>query len=104
MKELVSLFKALGDQTRMRLMRAIASGMADKVSVNELAEILGVSQPTASQHIRILRSVDLVEPEREGNRVYYRVNRETLESYRDKINSMIDVLFTQCHGFPHCGE
>jgi DNA-binding transcriptional ArsR family regulator len=102
MKELVNLFKALGDQTRMRLLRAIASGMADQISVNDLAKMLQVSQPTVSQHLRILKNVDLIEPERDGYHIYYRINLETMEKHKRQINEMFDVVFTKCSSFPHC--
>ena len=102
MKEMVSFFKAFGDPTRMRLLRSIASGMAGNITVNELADILQVSQPTVSQHLRILRSVQLIEPERDGNRVYYRINKETMDRYRVMIDTMFDVIYTKCGSFPHC--
>jgi ArsR family transcriptional regulator len=100
MKELVRFFKAFGDPTRMRLIRAIASGMADKISVNDLAQKLGVSQPTVSQHLRILRDIDLIEPHREGYHVYYRINTEVLEKFKKMNNKMLEVIFTKCDNFP----
>lgn len=104
MKELVQFYKAFGDQTRMRLIRTIASGMIGKISVNDLAEKLGVSQPTVSQHLRILRDIDLIEPNREGYHVYYRINPETLEKFRKLNDKMLEVVFTKCENFPGCDE
>lgn len=104
MKEMVNLFKALGDQTRMRLLRAIASGMADNINVNDLAKLLKVSQPTVSQHLRILRNIDLIEPERDGYHIYYRINKEVMERYKNQINTMFDVIFNKCKSFPRCED
>lgn len=104
MKELILFYKAFSDQTRMRLIRTIASGMADKISVNDLAKQLGVAQPTVSQHLRILRNIDLIEPEREGYNVYYRINKGTLAKYQKMNDAMLEVIFTKCDQFPHCEE
>jgi DNA-binding transcriptional ArsR family regulator len=102
MKELVLFFKAFSDQTRMRLIRAIASGMAGKISVNDLAKKLGVAQPTVSQHLRILRGISLIEPERDGYNIYYRINKDTLNKYKTMNEQMLEIIFTECDQFPQC--
>ncbi len=104
MKELVRFFKAFSDPTRMRLIRAIASGMADKINVNALAEKLGVAQPTVSQHLRILRDIDLIESERDGYNVYYKINKDTLNKYKIMNEQMLKIIFTKCDQFPNCEE
>jgi ArsR family transcriptional regulator, arsenate/arsenite/antimonite-responsive transcriptional repressor len=102
MIELVALFKALGDPTRMRLIRMLASGMATKVSVIELAQKLGISQPAVSQHLKILKNVGIVEPQREGYYVYYLINTDTLKHYKEMIDNMFEMVFTKCAFFPNC--
>ena len=74
--EAAALFKALADPTRLRILRAISS-------VNELCECnivpaFGLSQPTISYHLKILREAGLVHSERRGQWVYHTVNQKAL--------------------------
>ncbi len=65
------LFAALGDPTRLRLMSALA---AHPLCVCDLAAVVGLSQSAASHQLRVLREHGLVRPERDGRRVYYRLD------------------------------
>ncbi len=64
------LFKALGDETRLRIVALLSHG---ELCVCHLEEALGLSQPNVSRHLGILRSAGVVEDRREGNWVYYRL-------------------------------
>lgn len=68
-----SLFVALSDPTRLRLLRLMADG---EVSVGFLADELGESQPKVSRHLATLRSMGLVDTRREGKFVYYAIERQ----------------------------
>jgi len=62
------LFKALGDETRLRIVALLAHG---ELCVCHIQEALGLSQPNISRHLGILRSVGVVSDRREGTWVYY---------------------------------
>lgn len=66
--ELETLFLALGDKTRLRLLAMMAEG---PVAVGLLADTLGESQPKVSRHLAYLRKTGLVSTERDGKWVYY---------------------------------
>ncbi len=102
--ELVTFFKAMGDTARMQLVRMLASGMVNKVSVNELSERLDISQPAVSQHLKILNSIGILEPKKEGYHVFYYVNIEVLNKYKQKIDNMFDIISTKCGDFPKCNS
>ncbi len=68
--QLISQFKALADPVRLRLVALCAHG---ECSVSELTEIMGLSQPRVSQHLKQLCDCGLVERFRDGHFVYYRV-------------------------------
>lgn len=68
-QQLVGRFKALADPTRLRLVALCARG---ECSVSELTDVLGLSQPRVSQHLKTLCDVGLVERFRDGHFVYYR--------------------------------
>jgi len=70
MADPLDLFKALADENRLRLIRALQGA---ELSVAELVQVLGLPQSTVSRHLKPLREVALVEARREGTSVYYRV-------------------------------
>lgn len=72
--------KALADPTRVKLMHRIASAGPDGVCVCELTAPLGISQPSVSYHLRILRDAGLVESRREGTFAYYSTRGEALHA------------------------
>lgn len=59
---------ALGDYHRLLLLYAVA---AEPRSVGDLAQRLGLSQPTVSHHLRILRERKVLTTERRGKSIYY---------------------------------
>ncbi|MFJ6619200.1 ArsR/SmtB family transcription factor [Kitasatospora sp. NPDC091335] len=71
--ELAPLFKALGDPVRLRLLSMIASGAGGEVCVCDLTPAFDLSQPTISHHLKLLRQAGLIDSERRGTWVYYRL-------------------------------
>lgn len=67
---LESIFAALSDRTRLRILSALASG---RLCVCDLSEVAGVSQSAVSHQLRLLRDLRLVSFEREGKRAVYRL-------------------------------
>ena len=68
--ELVRLFAALADTTRLRLLNLIAGR---EVCVCYLVEVLRQSQPKISRHLAYLRKAGIVEARREGKWMHYRI-------------------------------
>lgn len=66
------MFKALGDPVRLRLFSKIASAEGGEACVCDIQDV-GVSQPTVSHHLKRLREAGLLESERRGSWVYYRL-------------------------------
>ena len=78
MDELSEMFKALGDPTRLRIMRMLAE--SGEICVCKIQEALDMGQSAVSHHMAALRHAGLVSHRRVGQWVYYRVNQESLES------------------------
>lgn len=66
-------FKALGDPGRLRLLSLIAAHESGQACVCDLTGPLGLSQPTVSHHLKVLREAGLVTGERRGTWVHYRI-------------------------------
>lgn len=83
------VFKALADPTRRRVLQLLRER---PMAAGELAEHFPVSKPTMSAHFAVLREADLVETERHGKSILYRIKMSVLE----------DALlgFARTFGFP----
>jgi ArsR family transcriptional regulator len=65
--------RALADPTRIGIVNSLAR--SPELCVCNLTDAFGLSQPTVSHHLKILREAGLVEAERRGTWAYYRLNR-----------------------------
>ena len=70
LESLETLFKALADQTRLRILALLAAG---EVCVCDIHESLGLPQPTTSRHLAYLRRSGLVATRKQGLWVHYRL-------------------------------
>jgi ArsR family transcriptional regulator len=76
---LAQVFKALGDPVRLRLVSLIGAREGGEVCVCDLASAFDLSQPTISHHLKVLREAGLIESDRRGTWVYYRLVPAALE-------------------------
>lgn len=70
MKDIVKIFKALADPTRLRIVLLLGRR---ELCVCELMYVLGMEQSRVSHHMRVLREAGLAEDVREGRWIIYRV-------------------------------
>lgn len=78
-------FKAFGEPTRLKILGLLSER---EMTVNELTEAVGLSQPTVSRHLAQLRDADIVFDRRDGQKVYYSLNK--------------NVISECCSGFCDC--
>ena len=71
--ELAVKLKALSDPVRLRLMSVVASHANGEACVCDVSAGIELTQPTISHHLKVLRTAGLLEAERRGSWVYYRV-------------------------------
>ncbi|SDH22744.1 ArsR family transcriptional regulator [Rhodococcus triatomae] len=76
--QLATAFKALGDPVRLRLLSLVASHEGGEACVCDISGSFDLSQPTISHHLKILREAGVLDCERRGTWVYYRVVAPTL--------------------------
>ena len=75
--QLAEWYAILADPTRLRLLSLISAAV-EACAACDLVEPLGVSQPTVSHHLKVLRDAGLVESEKRGRWVYYQPVPERL--------------------------
>ena len=67
------IFDALGEQNRCNMFRLFIQN--DNLNVGEIADLLGITLPLASQHLKILEQLDVIERNKIGREVFYKVNQ-----------------------------
>jgi DNA-binding transcriptional ArsR family regulator len=92
--ELVRFFKALGDETRLRLVVLLAQQEPGRaLCVGRLARELQVSPSAVSQHLRVLKDLGLLRGERRGYRLHYFLDSERLAAYQELIREQLGEGF-----------
>ena len=89
MWELIKVFKALSDDTRMRMLHLLMDG---ELCVCEIMQALGISQTRASRNLGILRDAGLLKDRRDGQWVHYSLNHEIAAEYlklMELVNSLL---------------
>ncbi len=79
------MFKALGDSTRLRILELIKNG---EKCICEIIPYTGKSQPTVSQHLRILRQANLVEQRKEGTNIWIHPKDKQIYQIINEIRGM----------------
>lgn len=83
MRDAVQKFKALGDETRLRIMHLLI--VNGPMTVRDLEEILNIHQTNVSRHLAVLRNAGLVLNRRQGSFMVYAIARECSERLRHEI-------------------
>jgi DNA-binding transcriptional ArsR family regulator len=87
--ELETLFLALGDKTRLKLLALMADG---PVAVGFLADRLDESQPKVSRHLAYLRNAGVVSTRRDGKWIYYGINYLADASQRRILDTVVQSI------------
>jgi DNA-binding transcriptional ArsR family regulator len=83
---------ALGDRSRRQIFERLVE---HPQSVTELAGTLPISRPAVSQHLRVLKTADLVRSRPEGTRRIYEVNHEGLRALRAELDGFWSKSLTR---------
>ncbi|MDE3074357.1 MAG: helix-turn-helix transcriptional regulator [Chloroflexota bacterium] len=86
-RELKGLCRALGDVSRLRMVRHLAA--TAEVNVTELAGLLMLSQPLTSWHVRILKRAGILTTRRNGRQVYCSLDRRRVSQLLGAVAELI---------------
>jgi len=81
------IFKALGEPTRLKIIKLLAHR---ELCVCDLEEILQMSQPRISQHLKVLKQAGLVNERKEGQRTICILNRNALDNTLHEFLMFLD--------------
>lgn len=87
--EIKRLFGALSDVSRIRILNALGGG---ELCVCDIVELLDLPQSTASRHLAILREEGLVEADRRGRFVHYRLIEQRSRAERELLEDLARMI------------
>lgn len=111
MKTTAQFYKALSDETRLRILNLLLQ--AGELCVCDLESALDLSQPKISRHLSYLRMTGLVSDRKEGQWVYYRISSDLSEAqalvlagfkslnpkekiFTDDVSRLVSLISSSC--------
>jgi SAM-dependent methyltransferase len=94
-KSASALYRLLGDEGRLRLLRVLAR---ERLNVTELTGVLGLAQSGVSRHLGLLKDAGLVEEEKDGGFSYYQLARPLAADRDNPLRAMLDRQFAAGSG------
>src|SRR5690242_14233886 len=95
MRQASALYRVLGDEARLRLLRVLAR---ERLNVTELTGVLGLAQSGVSRHLGLLKESGLVREERDGGFSYYRLAPALTGGESPESGALWKVLEAQFRG------
>jgi DNA-binding transcriptional ArsR family regulator len=87
--DLIKCLKSLSDPNRLNVVKIL---MRSDLCVGALAKLLGLSEPSLSQHLKLLREAGLVKGEKRGYWTHYSVEKDTLRQIAKELSQLTEVL------------
>ncbi|SHH19954.1 MULTISPECIES: ArsR/SmtB family transcription factor [Chryseolinea] len=86
-KQVEKISKALGDSNRLKILQHISKkGGCGQCS--EIQDVIDLTQPSISHHIKILVEAGLIEAEKEGRHHKYNLNEQLVKEYTNAVNAL----------------
>ncbi len=92
--ELAVIFKVLANPARIAILQYISNQKS--CICNDIVDEIGLAQPTISQHLKELKSIDLIQGEIEGKKVCYCINLQKWKEVQDILNSFFNKTKFNC--------
>ncbi len=97
MKDASALFRLLGDEARLRILRVLAQ---DRFNVSELTGVLGLAQSGVSRHLGMLKEAGLVSEDRDGAYTYYKLSPEARHNGHGLLWPLLESQFAAAQQTP----
>lgn len=92
MSNLPEIFKALGDETRLKIVQML---LGKELCVCDILDAFDKTQPVISHHLKTLKHAGLVTDTRDGKWIYYSLSAEAFELIDNFISSMQQDIGTK---------
>ncbi|MCL4377896.1 MAG: metalloregulator ArsR/SmtB family transcription factor [Actinobacteria bacterium] len=88
--EIVKILKALSDENRVRILSLL--NKRQNICVCEIREVIGLSQPTISSHLKVLENAGLVENLKDGKWINYKLNSNLGVKKSQILNQILSAI------------
>jgi ArsR family transcriptional regulator, arsenate/arsenite/antimonite-responsive transcriptional repressor len=92
MRDLIKIFKALSDETRLRMLKLIQQR---ELCVCEIMQAMQISQTRASRNLGVLKNAGFITDKREGPWVHYSINKRKVNEYHQEIEKLLEDLLNK---------
>lgn len=96
MEEYVKVFRALGEPTRLKILRILS---VRPMYVCELESVLKISQPRISQHLKVLKEASILRESKEAQKTFYMINGNIMQKVMDNFLQFLAIDITRLPGF-----
>jgi ArsR family transcriptional regulator len=100
-KMLDIVFKALGEPTRLKILRLLSE---QDLCVCDLEEVLQMNQPRISQHLKVLKQAGLVQERREAQKRICSFNIQSFTAILEEFNVFLETPLEKLEGFEEINE
>ena len=90
LKKVTKILKALADESRIRMLALLKE--RNGLCVCEITEIIGLSQPTISSHLKKLQDAEIITYSKDGLWVNYSLDENMEEEVKQLLDSMVQIL------------
>jgi ArsR family transcriptional regulator, arsenate/arsenite/antimonite-responsive transcriptional repressor len=90
-ERLAAALRVVADPARLRLLSLLARCDGSEACVCDLTSPVGLSQPTVSHHLRVLHEAGIVDREKRGRWVFYRLRPEPFELLRRALDPAVSA-------------
>lgn len=90
LKKLIKILKALADESRIRIVALLKK--RNSLCVCEITEIIGLSQPTISSHLKKLQDAEIITYSKDGLWVKYSLDENMEEEVEQFLDSIVQIL------------
>jgi DNA-binding transcriptional ArsR family regulator len=91
-EEIEETFKILGNPNRLKIICILSKSDDKEATVSQIAQRLNITQPAASQHLKLLKTAKIVKSEKKGSNIYYKINTETLTQHKECIDALYQII------------
>ena len=91
LNKIAEIYKVFSDPTRLKILKLLLDNKF--LCVNAITKRLDISQSAVSQHLRILRQVDLVDNQRMACHMHYSLKKERLIQFNKEVSKILGKLF-----------
>ena len=88
-QDISSIFAALGDEHRQRILLTFEPG--ERLNVGQIAEVSTLDRSTVSHHLKVLREAGVLVAARQGKEIYFHVNKAYLQQAFGKVSNYLDT-------------